>query len=220
MQLPTLTVTGDRISETRAQEILIRTQDFLLTTKDTAFAEEFYALLGVKLDPDFPSPEPLTAELTRLQIEYRCLPLEFLANQRIASQFGGPHGWCSWTGHLKCRGLPVRPSASVQALLDEWQLIARTWPFLRLRCQLYSVPASPQTKSKPIVEYRVADGAVQITEQPTDHLPAPEPATPTEILPARHREVGTTLPRLWDALQVTRHALGLQPLDRPMRERR
>jgi hypothetical protein len=91
------------------------------------------------------------------------LDLEYLQNYQIASSYlSGPHGWCSWTGVICCDGYGIGKWPTVEEVLVEWKLIANTWPFLNLKCQLLS-NENNDSSSKPLIQYIVKNGEVSLS---------------------------------------------------------
>lgn len=217
---PALVVRGQPVTEEQAAEILIRTQSFDLDTSHVATQRAMCRLLGVRWDTLLKEIDP--EDRLGLIDTYQCLPLYFLRNRRICSTSTfGPHGWCSWTGRIAADyNLVSWPNDG--ELETEWRKIAAAWPFLNLHAQVFNVSLEDRLRShaKVLVEYQVQDGQLRSftekirpfspEEHPIDHLQRTILAIGT--IPAEYRELGVSLPRLFTALQTTRHRLGLSPL--------
>ena len=110
---PRLLVTGRRVSEDQANEILIRTDDWWLSTNDRQWEAEIKRIAvdvaGMPVEPrrDQTGYGDEGMDLFREYYAAReawrkslgILELGYLSNSRIVSSWiGGPHGWCDWTG--------------------------------------------------------------------------------------------------------------------------
>lgn len=160
---PGFAVEGTAVSIYNAAEILIRTDGFYFSCNDHEWARQLYEAIGVPLTeqaPNYRQPDWGTFHETRVQ--YRVLDLEYITNRRIASAYvGGPHGWCNWDGAIGCNSYNIGKWPSVENVLDEWRIIATAFPFLDLRCQLYSGETC-EDGIVPLVEYVVGGGRVEL----------------------------------------------------------
>jgi hypothetical protein len=89
----------------------------------------------------------------------------------MSSWIGGPHGWIDWEGNIGCNLYNIGKWPAMIDVEWEWNSIAKAFPFLKLRAQLFSGEISEEGIT-PLVEYVVADGAVRCME-PTACLPLP-----------------------------------------------
>lgn len=216
-----LIVRGDPTSIPQAAEILIRTQDFSLPTSSGATRAALFDVLRASYKRVGPFVEVDGQTRDRLRQEYRCLPLLYLRNQQIVSSHpAGPHGWINWNGTVSCENYNLGWRPTITEVAQEWKTIATTWPFLSLRCQLFSGELAEMDTAYPLVEFRVEDGSVTVLTKHFTPFRLSEPAADilqrqalASVLPPEFREVGRTVKQLQDALQHTRHSLGLPPLE-------
>jgi len=134
-----MVVVGDKISPDQAAEIIFRTSDLEFTCNDNIWRKQLHTELGVLPEKDS-SGWYLTDQkkLEEIQKSLGILELKYLHNEQIASSnIYGPYGWCSWDGTIGCDH-NIGSWPSVKNLFKEWKIIASTWPFLKLRCQLWS----------------------------------------------------------------------------------
>lgn len=153
---PLLLVSGDRVTEEQANDILIRTNSPYLGANDKEWVRQVCAEFGVTLterwgDPDWRSQDTAYTALGVLDLHY-------LHNSRIVSTWiGGAHGWCDWDGTIGCSNYNIGKWPSVEAVTEDWQTIASRFPFLSLRAQL--VPDEGEAPG-PVVEWIVDGGQV------------------------------------------------------------
>lgn len=133
-----MVVSGDNITKEQAAEIIIRTCDIHFSTNDHSWRHQLNSILGIEPNDNkgwYFVPEEKRKEL---ELSLGLLDLEYLQNEQIVSSWvGGPHGWCFWDGTIGCDGYNIGKWPSVKTVLKEWKLIAHTWPFLKLKCQLW-----------------------------------------------------------------------------------
>lgn len=203
---PECRVEGMNVSPEQAMEILIRTDGWYVSTNDQAWQAHVYHLAGV--------PQDLTRSRTDWGLwdpfleQHRVLDLEYLNNDQIASCYiGGPHGWCSWDGTVAQRGCNIGKWPSVDTVYEEWQRIAEAFPFLSLRCQLFSGEEC-EAGSVPVVEYVVAEGSVRMCEPQEPLEPSVRPAFSYKALTEPYGERGCTPAMLKEALRITRERCG------------
>lgn len=185
---PGFVVVGDPVTTDQAAEILLKTDtnfpDFQYASNAHDLGEEACKLLGIPYSRRTArsSTEDQTRFLHRCQVvdrlkaEYDVLELEYLHNSRIASSYiGGTHGWCNWDGSIGCNSFNIGKWPSAETVFKEWQLIAKSFPFLNLQCHLLSTEineASIDGPSQPRVHYVVKNGEVT-TIDPVE-LPQPK----------------------------------------------
>jgi hypothetical protein len=176
---PALLVVGERVTPDQAAEIIVRTANWPLSTNDHDWAERVHLTVGAPPDPYGRSttlpPSDATPEVRQafwhavheandaFDAAIGVIPLEYLANSRIASSWiGGPHGWCNWSGAIGCNNFNIGKWPSTTDVRDEWKAIAAAFPFLCLQAQLLDreqceVEDGPPV---PLVQYLVARGEV------------------------------------------------------------
>ena len=168
---PRMAVIGDPVTIEQAAEILVRTQCWsYIHCNDHQWNDAVAEISGYP--QELPYNEQPTDTDTRMTMfnqlwalrdkwvaEHRIIPnLEYLHNDQIASCYiGGPHGWCNWNGHIGCNDYNIGKWPSVETVYDEWQLIATTFPYLSLRCQLFSEHENGNAGA-PLVQFNIDDG--------------------------------------------------------------
>lgn len=177
---PLLVVEGDRVTGEQANEILIRTNSWMYGCNDKAWERTVGEIVGLPAEPDYYRLAPddfaermrLVNERQAIEREFNealgILDLEYLYNQRIMSAWiGGPKGWCDWDGQIACNTYNIGKYPDSSEVEAEWAAIAEAFPYLRLRAQLFPDEGEVIT---PAVEYRVAEGRVEVVVAPTDVL--------------------------------------------------
>ena len=207
---PALLVTGKKVTEDQAMEILIRTSSLHFCSNDKSFEEQTHKLIyGVKasfwgtydeLEKNLGDRNLAWKYVDDTQAQFGVLELSYLQNSRILSSWiGGPHGWCSWDGTIGCSNYNIGKYPGVDDVYNEWVLLAKTFPFLDLTCQLLS-GENCEDESKPVVEYRIKEGKVKM-KVPKKQL------TDTQEVEFRFnefgRERGCTYDKLEKALRYT-----------------
>lgn len=206
---PALVVVGERVTEDQAAEIIVRTDSLHFSTNDREWAHELYEALGVPMMEEYsdtPEWKALSAARTRLG----CLNLRYLENCRIASAYiCRPHGWIDWRGNVFCNDYNVGKWPSASAVMEDWKLIAETFPFLSLKCQVFNhesgFPDSTENPG-PVIEYHVRDGTVT-AHKPTASIVPPiggDIYNQMRGLMMRGRERGCTIEQFKHALSLIR----------------
>lgn len=96
------------------------------------------------------------------------LPLYYLTNGWVSTSFvDGPHGWMHPDGEVFfCDNIGKWPQ--VVSVLEEWQTIAKAFPFLTLGCILMSGESCEEDK-KPLAAIEVKSGEAFLSS-PSDDL--------------------------------------------------
>lgn len=171
---PRIVVSGTNITHKQATEIIFRTADLEFICNDHVWRRKLHNELNTLVDKDESGVIADTwffvdyDKLAKVEKELGILNIKYLRNCQIATSYiGGPYGWCSWDGVIGCDGYNIGKWPSVKSIYKEWVLIAKTWPFLNLKCQLWNTEFINQDnciKPLPIVEFTVANGTVLISE--------------------------------------------------------
>jgi hypothetical protein len=175
---PALLVQGEKVTPEQAKEILIRTDSFSFSSNDEAFSSELNNIVyGVKgkswsltenLQKKFGFDWSQACNYTEeKRTEVGNLDLQYLYNSRIVSSWiGGPKGWCDWDGNIQTSNYNIGKWPSIEEVYDEWDVIARAFPFLKLRAQLMNCEAceTDAVDPKPVVEFIVKNGRVTMIE--------------------------------------------------------
>lgn len=148
-----MVISGKDVTKEQAAEIILKTDDLYFKCNDSEWRDRLYECLGIKkLD-----------ELQQIKTKLGILPLKFLCNKRIASSYiFGPHGWCSWDGKIS-HDDDIGRYPNVVSIFEEWELIAKTWKFLDLKCQLYDGEIFKRTAKNPIIEFTIKNGEVSVS---------------------------------------------------------
>lgn len=159
-----MVVVGDSITEDQAGEILVRTSDFNFSSNDTNWRAKLYQVLEIPYDKSKGYFGTDYDKVKEVEKSLKVLPLNYLRNNQIISCYiGGPHGWCNWYGSIGCDGYNIGKWPNVKSVFEEWNLIAKTWPFLNLRCQLWNTEYDDEDSDcSPVIEFVVANGSVSV----------------------------------------------------------
>jgi hypothetical protein len=172
---PKMAVIGDPVTLEQAAEILVRTNRWGSHCNDHQWEDAIAAVSGYPKDnyEDRPHDEDarnayfasLWAKQREWTIAHRIITnIDYLHNDQIASCYiGGPHGWCNWNGQIGCNDYNIGKWPDVESVFDEWQTIAREFPYLTLRCQLFSEHENGEPGA-PLVQYNVDNGVVTMQE--------------------------------------------------------
>lgn len=214
---PALIVKGKPVTKEQAEEILIRTDSLSFCSNDRDFEAQCNEIIyGVKSDW-MGLHEALAKKFNLTQREawdkedeirkqLGCLGLTYLGNRRILSSWiGGPHGWCNWNGYIGTNNYNIGKWPSVGDVYNDWKLIAKTFPYLDLRCQLLSGETCEEAVI-PVVEYVVKNGKVRLTE-PKEALDYPNDDTMSQVMNIfsnMNRERGCSISQLKEAVERLR----------------
>lgn len=198
---PRLLVVGEDVPPERADEILVRTNRWFMTSNDRGWTGAIFRLLDVETDGfGYPGSDALRALERRLDV----LDLHHLHNEQVACAWiGGPKGWVDWNGRVGCSDWNVGKWPTVKEVTEDWIKIADAFPYLDLTAQL--VPDEGEA-SEPAATWTVADGQVTAAHWVTEKITEP---TPAEEIAGRWirsmwvpgRERGVTLDRLVGAVR-------------------
>lgn len=210
---PALLVVGEKVTPQQAQEINIRTSSLpYLSTNNRKFSAEVYEYLyKVK---NLTNYWDYTGDINVTE-EYGILELEYLQNQYIASAWiGGPHGWCDWQGNIFANNYNIGKWPSVSQVYQEWCLIAHTFPFLNLQCQLLNKECSEHCNdeensketTRAVVQFTIEKGAVDLEVEPKSLIL--EPVTSDwRALFDNSLEIGCSLVEFINAAEYTKSQL-------------
>ena len=164
-------IQGPTLSKEWAERICLQTSSFYLFTNSKHLLKEYYDVLkigykerGHPYDHDYyvyESDDKRIKELTK-----SCNLIEdihYLTNSSICSASLGNPNWIHWDGTIKkCANLGKWPSA--QNIYDEWRVIAKRFPILKLTCQLLNGELSYGNvdELEPIIQFNIDNGKVDI----------------------------------------------------------
>lgn len=211
---PAFTVIGEDVTQVQAAEILIRTDihlpDFEYAGNSRELRSRLSEIFRVPIHDDiFKKPvderfdimQPHWAAVHRLKKRLGILPLDYLVNAQIVSSYiGGPHGWVNWAGQVFSTGDNIGKWPSVEEVAKEWACIAKAFPFLDLKCQLYDKEAC-EDANRPLVTFEVNNGRVVARPADSQYLVVAEPdikqwATNCVTMNTIHRESGIPVHQL------------------------
>lgn len=174
---PGLLVVGEKVTAEQASVILVRTNLRYLFSNDKVWLREVRQIMG--FDPDEYAKDSWRRD-QNAAAALGMLDLEYLANSRIASSWiGGPHGWCDWDGTIGAASYNIGKWPSVEAVRNEWTLIAAAFSFLSLRCQILDTEIGEG--GSPVVEFTVSGGEVSVSE-PGDLVTSVRDLSPAQVL--------------------------------------
>jgi hypothetical protein len=210
---PCLVVMGTKVTKEQAQEIIVRTDSWRFMSNDKSLEKDLHTLAGLanpwEPDQTIEVSQAAWAKDEEVKKAHGVLDLEYLTNSQIVSCYvGGPHGWCNWEGDIFCNDFNIGKWPSTEEVYNEWCLIAKTIPYLDLRCQLMNAE-SCEEDLQPVIEYVVKGGKVKL-RIPTKHLTIPvspnfeEQALKIAYMSSRTREFGCTMQDFATALALTR----------------
>lgn len=209
---PRLTVMGRPVTERQASEILLRTDGDWAgracnnrpwTDTQRAVASEWGWPMpprrGLTGDEHFTAYRDWYNRRAAWERRWGVIELNYLSNWRISSQwFGGAHGWCDWDGAIGCRTWNIGKHPSAAEVRDDWQDIAKAFPYLELRAQLWP----DEGDAPPVVEYVVSGGHVEVVK-PTDPIEPGNPWDHPTTIGNPEVEAGCTEQRLREAFVHT-----------------
>lgn len=190
-----IVISGRDVTKDQAAEIILRTDGLYFSCNDDEWKRQLHQCLGIKnLDNYF-------EELQIIKEKLKILDLDYLRNRQIASSYiFGPHGWCSWEGKIGCDGYNIGKYPTVESVLEEWKLIANTWKFLDLKCQLWDGEYYEE-ESRPVIEFIVKNG--EVTSCSPKNVLFHEKTTSDDFRPLyRYGERGCTIEKFKNALEL------------------
>jgi len=163
---PQLVVSGLPLTASQTCEVMIRTTDFYLSSNDRDFEDKIYATIDRVLSYSFNSGDRHTDRGSRIKAmdkDLSVLTLDYLTNSRLVSCWvGGPKGWLNWDGRVGCCNYNIGKWPDAERVLEEWEAIARAFPYIELSCQLMS-GESCEPDAAPLINYQVKEGLVTTT---------------------------------------------------------
>jgi hypothetical protein len=171
---PQMVVTGKRISEEFALEIIRRTDRWFVNASgcndrdgDERLAKRLRMPHFFRYDPARPDRREDWQLSARWKEAWKTIETQYVHNSWIGSSFAwGPHGWCHPDGRISYYD-NVGKWPSIEDVRADWQLLATAFPFLDLRVTLMS-GESCEEDTHPVVTMCVLDGQVRLAEPITD----------------------------------------------------
>jgi len=171
---PQMLVWGVPVTEEQAKDIILRTDSFMTDTygypggRDRnwitwAQTELGFHHLAVDESPGVWIRKSEIARLLREAIGF--VDTEYVTNSWASCAFiYGPHGWCHPNGTIWFED-NVGKDPCARAVFEEWQALAQAFPYLDLTMTLFD-GESCEEDSKPVVSFRVQNGAVALLDEP------------------------------------------------------
>lgn len=206
---PGFIVNGNPVTLEQANEIILRTNSWLLCTNNQFYINQVAEALDFSSNkqPRYPSEELIDYEKKRkFKESIQVLNLDYLATERIAScQIGGPNGWCNYDGAIFSNNSNIGKYPTTEEVFQEWQTIATAFPYLNLTCQLLSHEIS-QDEAQPVIEFKVCKG--KVTYQ-TDNLKliAVKNPVPMSTIFTNENEIGISVKNLVTKVNTLRTKL-------------
>lgn len=175
---PQCVVTGTKISKEQALEIIRRTDCFFNLppfANDRRTAKKIVDILHI---PDYDAMKHHTSGSEdddkqwrafwdanrKWQDDWGYMFLHYLSNDWILCDMAqGCQGWCNPNGVIDYHFNIGKWPESTE-VLEELELIAKTWPFLELECTLYSEEYCSDEESHPIISFLVRNGEVEVID--------------------------------------------------------
>ena len=234
---PRLLVLGESIKQEQAREIIYKTDSLDFVSNDRPFIKaanrivydiddctsgyELYSKIQEKI-----GKTDITSAFA-YQNEKRAAigwinGLYYLHNHRLTSSWiGGTHGWCNWDGTIKAANYNIGKYPSIKEVYDEWVIIAKAFPFLKLKCQLLNGEGVLETPEelKPVVEFVIEHGIVTMQDAEEDKLllPVEEPDF-TKRFSDPYAERGCTIPEFALGFSIVKNAVQKEIADKFARD--
>lgn len=169
---PKMLVTGKPVTVEQAQEIIRRTDSFFgyfgggNNHKYIARVREALGMSPSRTLYDSTPEERRVAseKMDTWREEWGYIYTEYVINSWISCNFiFGPHGWCHPDGTIFFAD-NVGKWPSVREVYEDWNILARHFPFLEVDITLFDGEAGKE-RIKPVVSMRVREGVVLFSEE-------------------------------------------------------
>lgn len=172
---PQMIVTGKKLTEQQALEIIRRTDTFFFgyDGNNHSFNKQAREILELPNDEDIWRIQD-TDERYKKYEEYRTkrdefhnkwgtIETEYVHNSWISCAFiGGPHGWCHPDGTIGYSD-NVGKWPEVEEIYNEWCLLAKEFPFIEVGVTLWNGEGC-EDNTRPVVSFKIKDGKVEIVD--------------------------------------------------------
>ena len=162
---PQMIVTGASVTREQAKEIIIRTDPFFSDIapyaggNDQEFTIRYQRQSGVLAAVSCSDRQVQERVQEAVDSVVKPIPLDYLANDWASSGFVyGPHGWCQPDGTIEYHDNIGKWPEAVE-LYDEWQSIARAFPYLSLFASFMDAE-SCDTDASVVLQFVLHEGAV------------------------------------------------------------
>lgn len=171
---PQMIVTGASVTGEQAKEIIIRTDPFFSDValyaggNDQEFTIRYQQQSGVLAAVSCSDQQIRERVQEAVDSVVRPIPLDYLDNDWASSGFiYGPHGWCQPDGTIEYHDNIGKWPEAVE-LYDEWQSIARAFPYLSLFASFMDAE-SCDTDASVVLQFVIHEGAVRVVKG--EHAP-------------------------------------------------
>lgn len=171
---PQMIVTGASVTREQAKEIIIRTDPFFSDValyaggNDQEFTIRYQQQSGVLAAVSCSDQQIRERVQEAVDSVVKPIPLDYLDNDWASSGFVyGPHGWCQPDGTIEYHDNIGKWPEAVE-LYDEWQFIARAFPYLSLFVSFMDAE-SCDTDASVVLQFVLHEGAVRVVKG--EHAP-------------------------------------------------
>lgn len=171
---PQMIVTGASVTREQAKEIIIRTDPFFSDValyaggNDQEFTIRYQQQSGVLAAVSCSDQQIRERVQEAVDSVVKPIPLDYLDNDWASSGFiYGPHGWCQTDGTIEYHDNIGKWPEAVD-LYDEWQSIARAFPYLSLFASFMDAE-SCDTDASVVLQFVIHEGAVRVVKG--EHAP-------------------------------------------------
>lgn len=166
---PQMIVTGASVTREQAKEIIIRTDPFFSDValyaggNDQEFTIRYQQQSGVLAAVSCSDQQIRERVQEAVDSVVKPIPLDYLDNDWASSGFVyGPHGWCQPDGTIEYHDNIGKWPEAVE-LYDEWQSIARAFPYLSLFASFMDAE-SCDTDASVVLQFVLHEGAVRVVK--------------------------------------------------------
>ena len=171
---PQMIVTGASVTREQAKEIIIRTDPFFSDValyaggNDQEFTIRYQQQSGVLAAVSCSDQQIRERVQEAVDSVVKPIPLDYLDNDWASSGFVyGPHGWCQPDGTIEYHDNIGKWPEAVE-LYDEWQSVARAFPYLSLFASFMDAE-SCDTDASVVLQFVLHEGAVRVVKG--EHAP-------------------------------------------------
>ncbi len=163
---PELRVIGKNVTPEQAMEIIIRTDDSSIdpSSNDDEWCKIVAKTLGCPIHSNDETYYSYNEKLQKYIDSIRWIKyIDYIRPSRITSHYiGGSKGWVDWDGTIGTCGHNIGKWPPAESVLKEWKIIAKEFPFLSLRAQLFSKEGCEEG-GEPVVEYNIENGEANMS---------------------------------------------------------
>ena len=183
---PQMYTTGTPVTVEQAKEIIRRTDTFFRygwSGNERKFNTRVKKMLGIPNDDEIDYQDPKRVEKLNViwreqeawQSAWGVIHTEYVFNSWIASSYvGGPHGWCHPDGTIGFID-NVGKWPSVEQIFDEWQTLAKEFPFIDIGVTLMNGEYC-ENRIEKVVSMVIKNGEVKLVDPTKEDVHAGHPA--------------------------------------------